>query len=283
MPSAECLCGAVAYEVDAPFSRLSHCHCSRCRKAHGSAFASYAEAPLRHFRFTRGEANVERYTGTGSFPRTFCRHCGSVVPGDVYEDNMFVPAGPLDGGVGAIPMSHIFVGSKAPWDELHDALPRFDAFPSELGIAGMPDRTPVDPSGPLRGSCLCDAVGFVVEGPLLFARHCHCSRCRRARAAAHASNLFVAEGGVRYTRGAERVGHYKVPAAERFTQYFCRICGAKLPRPPGASQLPVAIPMGALDDDPGLRPECHIFVASKAPWYEIVGPLAQHAEYPPPA
>jgi hypothetical protein len=30
-----------------------------------------------------------------------------------------------------------------------------------------------------------------------------------------------------------------------------------------------------------VRPGEHIFVGSKAPWYEIVGALPQHEEWPP--
>jgi len=38
--------------------------------------------------------------------------------------------------------------------------------------------------------------------------------------------------------------------------------------------------MGSLDDDPGVRPLCHIFVDSKAPWYEITDNLPQHRKFP---
>ena len=41
--------------------------------------------------------------------------------------------------------------------------------------------------------------------------------------------------------------------------------------------------MGTLDDDPGIRPQEHIFVGSKAPWYEIADDLPRHDEFPPPA
>ena len=43
------------------------------------------------------------------------------------------------------------------------------------------------------------------------------------------------------------------------------------------------VPMGGLDDDPGVRPQAHIFVGSMAPWYTIADDLPKHAEYPPAA
>ncbi len=40
------------------------------------------------------------------------------------------------------------------------------------------------------------------------------------------------------------------------------------------------IPIGTLDNDPGIKPSVHIFVASKAPWFEITDSLPQYPEMP---
>jgi hypothetical protein len=102
-------------------------------------------------------------------------------------------------------------------------------------------------------------------------------RCRKARSAAHASNLAVPIDGFRFTRGEDRLGSYKVPEALFFTQVFCRTCGSPMPLVDTVRGF-VVIAMGALDADPGVRPRNHIFVASKAPWFEITDPLPQFAE-----
>jgi hypothetical protein len=125
-------------------------------------------------------------------------------------------------------------------------------------------------------------VGFAIREPVQIARYCHCGRCRKARAAAHAANGFVPESALAFTRGVERLVSYKIPEALRFTQCFCRDCGGKLPRVDPERKLAV-VPLGALDDDPGIRPQEHIFVASKAAWDEISDDLPQHAEVPPSA
>jgi hypothetical protein len=39
--------------------------------------------------------------------------------------------------------------------------------------------------------------------------------------------------------------------------------------------------LGTVDGDPGMRPGEHIFVGSKAPWYEIADALPQFEEWPP--
>jgi hypothetical protein len=271
-----CLCGAVRWRAEAKRPLASHCHCSRCRKSHGAAYGTYAEAREAGFALEGAPARFESSPG---FFRWFCERCGSVTPGEA-EGVRFVPLGGVDGDPGVRPLAHIFVASRAPWFEWRDALPRFDAYPPGMGPAALPDPAPHGAAGGVRGSCLCGGVAFELTEPATFARFCHCSRCRKARAAAFAANLFVPESGIRFTRGAELLASYKIPEALRFTQTFCRRCGGKLPRVDPARKLAV-VPMGALDDDPGVRPREHIFVGSKAAWDEIADALPQHDEMPP--
>ena len=54
MLTGSCLCGAVAYEADAPLERIVHCHCQTCRKTHGAAFSSVTAVPRENFRWIRG-------------------------------------------------------------------------------------------------------------------------------------------------------------------------------------------------------------------------------------
>jgi hypothetical protein len=195
---------------------------------------------------------------------------------------IFVSLGNLDEDPHVQPLAHILVASKAPWYEIPDALPRFHAFPPGIEAPVLTERPAATRSGRLEGSCLCGAVGYAVEGEIVRVTNCHCGRCRKARGAAHGSNLFTRESGLRFTRGAERLVSYKVPEARYYTQVFCRDCGGKLPRLDSERKLAV-VPMGSLDDDPGVRPTAHIYVASKAPWYEIVDGLPRHPEGLPAA
>lgn len=275
-----CLCGAVAWEVGQEFSHMHHCHCSRCRKSHGTPYGTYLGLPIANLRLLRGEELVRRFESPGSV-RLFCSRCGSVVPGGAVGDSeVYVPAASLDGDPGLRPAAHIFVGSKAPWWKIRDALPQFDVLPPGIPVDPIPTRPPLDPvTGAIRGSCLCGGVTFTVEGPPKHVYMCHCLRCRKARAALHACNAFFPASAFRFTRGEELVESYRVPEAERFAQHFCRTCGGKVARP-NPERDSVAIPMGAFDEHPGREPEQHIFVGSKASWEEIPGDLPQHAEYP---
>jgi hypothetical protein len=282
MISGSCLCRAVAWEIDGPLQWMSHCHCSRCRKAHGAAFVTYSAANAADFRFVRGSERIGRYESSPGFFRPFCSQCGSVVPGDPWGPLVFVPAGCLDGELGVKPEMHIFVSAKPPWVELNDALPRFDGYPpgfeAPATLAELPERTPY--AGKPRGSCLCGAVAYVVEGAPLRWWFCHCGRCRKARGAACASNLFTAADGVRFVRGEDRTAAYKIPEAQFFRQVFCRTCGSAVPNVDPARNVAV-IPAGTLDDDPGFRPQAHIFVGSKATWDDIHSALRQYPGPPP--
>ena len=130
----------------------------------------------------------------------------------------------------------------------------------------------------LNGSCLCRAVRYRIEGPVSAASHCHCSQCRKAHGAAFASYGHVRYADFRVTTGAEAIASYQ--ASPHAIRTFCRRCGSNLQwRPTGNAEY-FALALGTLDDDPGIRAERHIFVASKAPWYAIADDLVQYAAYP---
>jgi hypothetical protein len=279
--TGSCLCGDVAFEVTTSVEPLGHCHCSICRKSHGTAFASYVFAAKRAFVWSRGEESIRRYRSSPNFWRAFCPRCGSALPVEAEGmDRVFIPAGLFGSDPRLAPMPHQFVGSKAPWYEIADSEPQFDAYPPGGGESiATPRNTEPTPEA-VRGGCLCGAVAYEVPrpvaNPIIF---CHCSRCRRARAAAHNANLFVAPDRFRWLRGSDRVATFHPADAQRFTQAFCSDCGCKVAH---VGPIRALIPAGSLDDDPGVRPGLHIFVASKAPWYAITDALPQFDELPPP-
>jgi len=278
--TGSCLCGDVAFEVTTSVEPLFHCHCSRCRKSHGAAFASYAFVTERAFQWSRGEASIRRHRSSPKGWRAFCPRCGSSLPvASESVDRVVIPAGLLGEDPRLGPMSHQFVGSKAPWYEITDSEAQFDAHLSGRDESLAPVRnTEPSPEG-VRGGCLCGAVAYEitrpVANPIIF---CHCSRCRRARAAAHNANLFVAPDRFRWLRGSDRVQTFHPADAQRFTQAFCSDCGSKVAH---VGPVRALIPAGSLDDDPGVRPGLHIFVGSKAPWYAITDKLPQYDELPP--
>lgn len=281
MTHGVCLCGAVRYELAGPFSLMLHCHCSMCRKHHGASFATFVAAPYAGFRWLAGEEAIGTYRSSDHGQRSFCRHCGSVMPVLMPEASLAIaPAGNLEGDIGVRPQMHAFVGSKAPYYAITDSLPQHEAMPPELGGGEGVDRPRVaQREGVADGSCLCGAVAYEVRNPQRM-YNCHCWRCRRGRSAAHATNVFAGADDFRFTRGEELVAQYKVPEARFFAVAFCTTCGGGAPRVARDRGL-VNIPAGTFDTDPGIRPQAHIYVGSKASWFEITGDVPQYVEMPP--
>ena len=281
MTRGVCLCGAVEYQFTAPFQMMIHCHCSMCRKHHGAAFATFVAAPYSAFRWIHGEDAIEKYKSSEHGARSHCRQCGSVGPTLLPESGFaLAPAGNLDGDPGIRPQAHMFVGSKSGWYAIGDSLPQHAAVPPDFGGGtGVARPTVEQRDGVADGSCLCGEVAYEVRAPVRM-YHCHCSRCRRARGAAHTTNMFSNIADFAFTRGGQLVKEYKVPEALRFGVAFCTRCGGKVPRV-SRERGTVVVPAGALDTDPGMRPQANIFVASKAPWFDITDALPQFAEMPP--
>lgn len=278
-----CLCGALKYEVDGPFKAMTNCHCSMCRKHHGAPFATFVVAPIDGFRWLSGEDSQLHYASSPSADRTSCSTCGSVGPLLMPGFRIVVlPAGNLDEDPGVRLDSHMFVGSKAPWHVISDSAPQYEAYPPDFPGAVPIERPAVEAEpGKTFGSCLCGEVAYEIKGPPVVMYQCHCSRCRKSRSAAHGANLFYKLDNFRWLRGESLVVNYKLPQAERFGVAFCRQCGGATPRAVAARGA-VVVPAGALDTDPGARPAAHIFVGSKAPWFEITDSIPQLVEGPPP-
>jgi len=127
--SGSCLCGRVGYEVRLPFKLFVNCHCSRCRKATGSAYATNAVAEPAAFRWTRGEAELRRFDlpEARSFATIVCATCGSPLPHMTRSGReMIIPAGSLDDDPGVKPSRHIFWGSRPAWAPPAGELPTSD-------------------------------------------------------------------------------------------------------------------------------------------------------------
>jgi hypothetical protein len=136
----------------------------------------------------------------------------------------------------------------------------------------------------IRGSCLCGAVAFEIDGRVTPIQLCHARRCQKFTGSAFAPELAARAERFRWLRGADKVTTYEAPLLREpppLRRSFCKTCGSPLPslQPETGSVLLLA---GVLDDDPGTRPFGHIFTSHAPPWDEIPGDLPQHPERPPP-
>jgi hypothetical protein len=125
-----CACGATEYAVEDAFSYAMNCHCSNCRAATGSAYKPMGGIEREKLHITR-EATPMFVWNEPAAADYRCGVCGSFLYSVVRDGKwVHVTLGSLVDAPSLLPNHHIFVGSKAPWDEIHDDLPQFDEYAS---------------------------------------------------------------------------------------------------------------------------------------------------------
>ncbi|MDQ6774903.1 MAG: GFA family protein [Actinomycetota bacterium] len=120
---------------------------------------------------------------------------------------------------------------------------------------------------PLTGRCNCGAVRYEVHGPLLTAGYCHCTRCQRRTGTAASPSAKPAPGAFRIVAGEDRLRSWTPD--DGFEKWFCGDCGSAMFSRNPDNHDAVAVRMGTFDEDPGIRPGFHQFVAYAAPWKPI--------------
>jgi len=130
--TGSCQCGQVRYEIDAPPLAMYHCHCSICRAASGSGFATNIVVTAASFHVVRGSASLRSHASSPGKLRHFCGNCGSPIysRGETTSDRVSVRSGTLDHDPGIRPAFHAYVDSKAPWVEIGDGLRQFAQAPA---------------------------------------------------------------------------------------------------------------------------------------------------------
>lgn len=132
--TGHCLCGEITFEIDGELASIEICHCSQCRRAQGTAFATNIPVGVSQFRLLTGEDSLSSYESSPGKERVFCRQCGSPVFSRRagLPDNLRVRAGLLDGPLATTLSSHAFTDSKADWWQITDDLPRFPGLRSQV-------------------------------------------------------------------------------------------------------------------------------------------------------
>lgn len=128
-----------------------------------------------------------------------------------------------------------------------------------------------------KGSCLCGAVRFTIEGELHGPDACHCTACRK-----HSGHYFVSTDVPRSAlaiTGEEHVRWFRSSAKAR--RGFCGTCGSSLFWDPLERDW-IGVAMGAFDTPTGTCVAVHVFVGEKGDYYEIADGVDQYETVPPP-
>jgi hypothetical protein len=122
----------------------------------------------------------------------------------------------------------------------------------------------------LQGGCLCGAVRYFVASSVEKMIHCHCSMCRRSHGAAFATWGAAQKFGFRVVEDGSLKKYRSSPQVERA---FCGNCGSRLFWTHDKDPDRVWVAMGTMEGEPLVRPQAHIFVASKAAWFDLTDDL----------
>lgn len=121
---------------------------------------------------------------------------------------------------------------------------------------------------PIHGSCLCGGIQFEIDKAIGPAEFCHCNRCRKVSGSNTLLMIRVKAKDYRVLSGRELFKTYSAPVLHNPPPYqstFCSNCGSPVPDPSPTGEF-VDIPAGAFDDDPGIRPDKHIFIEFMPRW-----------------
>lgn len=128
----------------------------------------------------------------------------------------------------------------------------------------------------LTGQCLCGDVRYEIDGKISPIWLCHCGKCRRSSGSAFHSSAVCRPEQFRWLQGEDSIREYV--ESPTYKTRFCGRCGSPVP-----ALLEdfgrVFLHAGGLNEDTGRRVVHHIFVGSKAQWFEITDDLPQHDEH----
>lgn len=118
--TGSCNCGAITFSVITTLSSVYICHCSICRKSTGSGGIAVTVVPTDSFSINTGLDAIQKWEKPDhNWLTNFCEVCGSPVPGKNDSDHSYIPVSLLDSGHEGLEVKHhIFVDSKASWEEI---------------------------------------------------------------------------------------------------------------------------------------------------------------------
>ncbi|MFO7541535.1 MAG: GFA family protein [Thiobacillus sp.] len=130
MYTGGCLCGSVRFEITGPIHDIVYCHCSQCRKAQGSAFATNGIVMARDFKLLSGADALSAFESSPGQTKYFCKTCGSPVLSRTASrpEQVRVRVGTIESDIVEQPIAHIFATSKANWETIAGDLPQHEAY-----------------------------------------------------------------------------------------------------------------------------------------------------------
>jgi hypothetical protein len=123
------LCGGVQFHIEGELEPIQICHCSQCRKAQGTPFATNTPVSAGAFHLVSGAQLLTSFESSPGKERVFCSKCGSPIYSkkDAIPGVFRIRAGLINEPLSTRPGAHSYTGSKANWWPINDEFPQFEA------------------------------------------------------------------------------------------------------------------------------------------------------------
>lgn len=130
--TGQCLCGAISFEADGDVPVMANCHCTACRQATGTAFATLMFMKEEDVKITGTPKTYQHHSDAGSLmTKHFCENCGS----PMFAQNSNRPgmialrAGTINEQEEFTPKANVYVSSMMNSTLLDDSIPAFEKMP----------------------------------------------------------------------------------------------------------------------------------------------------------
>jgi len=167
--TGNCLCGGVSFRVEQKLEPIQVCHCSQCRKAQGTPFATNMPISASAFRLISGHELLRAFESSPGKKRVFCSTCGSPIFSESrnFPGVVRIRAGLINEPLPVKPIAHFYTASKCNWWPIDDGLPQFPeayavAVRAGLSIFGTICANMTDQS---RSNQLADEQRIVIPKP----------------------------------------------------------------------------------------------------------------------
>ena len=128
-----------------------------------------------------------------------------------------------------------------------------------------------------KGSCSCGNIKYEYSGVIDEVSMCHCKDCQKAQGTAFVAISPIESKLFTFVKGEQFIKSFR--CNNNKTRSFCCECGSPIYSARDDKPDDLRLRLGTLDTPVKANSKYHVFVSSKADWYEITDNLVQHEKF----
>lgn len=121
---------------------------------------------------------------------------------------------------------------------------------------------------PLKGSCQCGSVTYMLHQPPLAIAACHCKQCQKLSTSAFSITAMVLASDIEFC-GEMREWSRVADSGNISAARFCPVCGNHMYHFSPSHPDKVMLKPSTLSDTSVINPTIHVWISEKQDWYSI--------------